>query len=89
MRRRVHYKRMKDWFWFYVIEGIMAASKYHGLCETCDHDVTCTLKRSTRLEIIHCEQFSTQPVMNKQTPIQEKASPSTALQSHGAETIGA
>jgi hypothetical protein len=41
-------------------------SKYRGLCETCDHDAVCTMKRSPRLEIIHCEQFSTQPVMHKQ-----------------------
>jgi hypothetical protein len=42
--------------------------KYSGLCETCDHDATCTLRRSTQLEIIQCEEFSTHPVMNKMVP---------------------
>ena len=63
-----------------------ATSKYYGLCETCDHDATCTLKRSSRLEIIHCEQFSTQPVMRKQTPVQDEASPSATQKSHGIGT---
>ena len=36
--------------------------KYSGLCETCDHDATCMLRRSTQLEIIQCEEFSTKPV---------------------------
>jgi hypothetical protein len=63
----------------------MAATsiKYFGLCETCDHDATCTLKRSPRLEIIHCEQFSTQPVMQKSTPVSDKESPSEGPRSHG------
>jgi hypothetical protein len=39
--------------------------KYSGLCETCDHDSTCMLRRSTRLEIIQCEEFSNQPVLDK------------------------
>jgi len=48
----------------------MAASiRYRGLCETCDQDATCTLKRSSRLEIIHCEQYSTQPVVKNQNPV--------------------
>jgi hypothetical protein len=42
-------------------------SKYRGRCETCDHDAICTMKRSPRLEIIHCEQFSTQPVVQQET----------------------
>lgn len=63
-----------------------AIFKYSGLCETCDHDATCTLKRSPQLEIIHCEQFSTQPVMKKQTPAQEEMPPSDASRSHGIVT---
>jgi len=48
----------------------MAASiRYRGLCETCDRDATCTLKRSSRLEIIHCEQYSTQPVVKNKNPV--------------------
>ena len=39
--------------------------KYSGLCETCDHDATCMLRRSTKLEIIQCEEFSIQSVENK------------------------
>ncbi len=35
--------------------------KYYGLCETCEHDSTCTLRRSTQLKIIECEEFSIQP----------------------------
>jgi hypothetical protein len=35
-------------------------AKYSGLCETCDHDSTCTLRRSTVLKIIECEEFSIQ-----------------------------
>ena len=32
-------------------------TKYHGLCETCMHDSTCTLRRSAQLRIIRCEDF--------------------------------
>lgn len=39
--------------------------KYYGLCETCEHDATCMLRRSTQLKIIQCEEFSTQPVSRK------------------------
>ncbi len=35
-------------------------ARYSGLCETCDHDSTCTLRRSTLLKIIECEEFSIQ-----------------------------
>jgi F420-non-reducing hydrogenase iron-sulfur subunit len=36
--------------------------KHYGLCENCDHDATCTLKRSALLAIIECEEFAaTQP----------------------------
>ena len=40
-------------------------AKYYGLCETCEHDATCMLRRSTQLKIIQCEEFSTQPVNRK------------------------
>ncbi len=33
-------------------------ARYSGLCETCDHDSTCTFRRSTLLKIIECEEFS-------------------------------
>jgi hypothetical protein len=39
--------------------------KYYGLCETCEHDPTCMLRRSTKLEIIQCEEFSIQPFTQK------------------------
>jgi hypothetical protein len=39
--------------------------KYSGLCETCDHDPTCMLRRSTQLEIIQCEEFSIQTAAYK------------------------
>ena len=54
-----------------------ARSQYSGLCETCDREADCTLKRSPLLEIIHCEEFSTQPKMNLQAPDQGTGSPST------------
>ncbi len=41
--------------------------RYSGLCETCDHDETCMLRRSTQLEIIQCEEFSTQPATIKRS----------------------
>jgi hypothetical protein len=47
--------------------------KYSGLCETCDHDATCTLRRSPQLEIIQCEEFSTQSAVRKAVPPREKA----------------
>jgi hypothetical protein len=40
-------------------------SKYYGLCETCEHDSTCMLRRSTQLKIIQCEEFSIQPVVGR------------------------
>lgn len=42
--------------------------KYRGLCETCEHDPTCALRRSTQLEIIQCEEFSIQPAVQKRSP---------------------
>ena len=47
--------------------------KYSGLCETCDHDPTCMLRRSTQLEIIQCEEFSVQTAVNKPTSIPVEA----------------
>lgn len=39
--------------------------KYLGLCETCEHDATCMLRRSPQLQIIQCEEFSIQPVKSE------------------------
>jgi len=50
------------------MERMAARSQYSGLCETCDREPDCTLRRSSRLEIIHCEEFSTQPKMNPEAP---------------------
>ena len=44
------------------------AGKYYGLCEACEHDATCTLRRSTRLEIIECEEFLTRPSKEQEEP---------------------
>ena len=44
------------------------AEKYYGLCESCEHDETCTLRRSAQLEIIQCEEFSTQPALARPVP---------------------
>ena len=53
--------------------------KYSGLCETCDHDATCMLRRSSKLEIIQCEEFSTQPVVQKAAVVvEEKPNPDPA-----------
>jgi hypothetical protein len=54
--------------------------KYTGLCETCEHDATCTLRRSTQLEIIQCEEFSTQPLVNRAAPPQNDLSFSDPMQ---------
>jgi hypothetical protein len=43
--------------------------KYRGLCETCEHDPTCMLRRSTQLEIIQCEEFSIQPAIPNSVPL--------------------
>jgi hypothetical protein len=43
-------------------------TKYLGLCETCEHDETCMLRRSSRLEIIQCEEFSTRPTDSQSVP---------------------
>jgi hypothetical protein len=41
------------------------AGKYYGLCETCEHDATCMLRRSQQLKIIQCEEFSVRPAERK------------------------
>ena len=56
-------------FGFLGKENVMADNKYHGLCETCEHDATCMLRRSTKLEIIQCEEFSIQPVAPTLNPV--------------------
>jgi hypothetical protein len=52
-------------------------SKYSGLCETCEHDATCMLRRSTVLKIIQCEEFSIQPTVADQGSVREET--------HGAD----
>ncbi len=39
---------------------MVGKAKYSGLCETCDYDATCTLRRCTQLKIVQCEEFSIQ-----------------------------
>ena len=58
-------------------------SKYRGLCETCDYDSTCALKRSPKLEIIQCEEYSTQPIMSKRTSVQNDLTSSAASDAGG------
>lgn len=65
------------------MEETVAMSKYLGLCETCDHDAVCTLKRSPKLEIIQCEEYSTQPVMCRQQSAPKEMSSSAAPESGG------
>jgi hypothetical protein len=57
------------------------ADKYTGLCETCEHDATCLLRRSPQLEIIQCEEFSTQPMPNKALPAYNKVMPQDPVES--------
>jgi hypothetical protein len=40
-------------------------TRYFGLCETCEHDTTCMLRRSSLLKIIQCEEFSIQQTAGK------------------------
>lgn len=47
--------------------------KYYGLCETCEYDSNCTLRRSTQLKIIQCEEFSIQPVVSESKAVQLEA----------------
>ena len=48
------------------------AGKYYGLCEACEHDAACTLRRSTRLEIIECEEFLTRPSKEETESLMER-----------------
>ncbi len=47
------------------IIAMIKTAKYSGLCETCDYDATCTLRRSTQLKIVQCEEFSVQSSIPK------------------------
>jgi len=47
------------------------STKYFGLCENCEHDATCMLRRSTVLKIIQCEEFSIQPTTTEVTTPQD------------------
>lgn len=49
-----------------------AKPRYSGLCETCDHGAVCKMERSHRLEIIHCEQYSTRPAPATPAKIREE-----------------
>jgi hypothetical protein len=49
-------------------------TKYYGLCETCEHDATCMLRRSSLLKIIQCEEFSIQPSSDKTGDVTEQES---------------
>ena len=49
-------------------------TKYYGLCETCEHDTTCMLRRSSLLKIIQCEEFSIQPAAGKGSTAKEASS---------------
>jgi hypothetical protein len=64
-------------------ERMPKIQKYSGLCETCEHDATCMLRRSTVLKIIQCEEFSTQPMAAK-----IGAAPNEALPSDSSEYAG-
>jgi hypothetical protein len=46
--------------------------KYTGLCETCEHDATCMLRRSPMLAIIQCEEFSIMPIPGKAISSQDE-----------------
>ena len=48
--------------------------KYSGICETCDHDKACMLKRIPQLEVIECEHFCTHPVVNNLSVVPADAS---------------
>jgi hypothetical protein len=59
--------------------------KYTGLCETCEHDATCMLRRSSELAIIQCEEFSIMPVPSK--PISSRKEV-PVLMSDGSAELG-
>lgn len=58
--------------------------KYSGLCETCDHDATCTLRRSSQLKIIMCEEFVTQIELGQPVHFDVTRTPELA----GADSLG-
>ncbi len=57
--------------------------KYSGLCETCDHDETCNLRRFPQLKIIHCEEFSTQTGTGMPIPARNLPANSHQIQMSG------
>ena len=58
-------------------------ARYSGLCETCDHDSTCMLRRSTLLKIIECEEFTIQSSAPVQAARETTASDPTETASLG------
>jgi len=60
-------------------------AKYYGLCETCEHDATCMLRRSTQLKIIQCEEFSTQPATRKKDVVPDGSMPASVVE---ASSVG-
>jgi F420-non-reducing hydrogenase iron-sulfur subunit len=55
--------------------------KHYGLCEDCDRDAACTLKRSVRLAIIECEEFvPAQPRVSKTNKTRGGMMPSDPLE---------
>jgi hypothetical protein len=56
-------------------------TKYFGLCETCEHDATCMLRRSSQLKIIQCEEFSIQ-----QPPVKSNGSSEKSVMSDETES---
>jgi hypothetical protein len=58
-------------------------SKYTGLCETCEHDATCMLRRSPELAIIQCEEFSIMPFPGKAFSSQDERPFSDSIESTG------
>jgi hypothetical protein len=53
------------------ISAMNDMTKYFGLCETCDHDATCKLRRCSQLRIIQCEEFSALSGTSKAAPFQD------------------
>jgi hypothetical protein len=74
--------------WFFLLSGkdfsMVEIAKYTGLCETCDHDATCTLRRSSQLKIVLCEEFSAQAAANKPFYVDETA----AVEPADAKALG-
>jgi hypothetical protein len=59
--------------------------KYYGLCENCEHDATCMLRRSSQLKIIQCEEFSVQSADRKKEAANDE---SMVLDPQEASRIG-